>query len=387
MITISQDALRAALNAVTRASQKSSLAAFSLVRLDADTDGRLSLSCFNGETAARALTQVTCDETLSVCVDALTLNAVVETLAGAIQLSVEGNSFILNSQANRTTLRIVDESLPVIGEESIQTLATISGTILRSLTRVLPFISTDSARAALQVLHLTLENETIIAQGADGFSAGCVQENVEKILTQTSLSLPYNFARLLSSLVEDHDTVRLGTSGPNRIIFQITNTEHSKDLTLATVTGADNFPAAQIGNLIEQARSDTLAHLNVQQTSLMQTIRMVQAMGTHNTFIKAVSGVVKMASAETDTGQARNLLEGTASGQDSNVWLSAVYLKRAAEGCKGEVQLKLTDGRKPVLLEAGAFTAIIMPLLVEGSKDPFPEDEALALSLPNMAMA
>ena len=57
MITISQDALRAALNAVTRASQKtSSLPAFSLVRLDADAQGQLSLSCFNGESAARAIT-------------------------------------------------------------------------------------------------------------------------------------------------------------------------------------------------------------------------------------------------------------------------------------------------------------------------------------------
>ena len=66
MITIQQDALHAALNAVTRASLKSSLAAFSLVRLDVKTDGILRLSCFNGETAARAITNVVCDEDISV---------------------------------------------------------------------------------------------------------------------------------------------------------------------------------------------------------------------------------------------------------------------------------------------------------------------------------
>jgi DNA polymerase III sliding clamp (beta) subunit (PCNA family) len=387
MISISQDALRAALNAVTRASQKNVLPAFSLVRLDADTDGRLRLSCFNGESAARALTNVTCDESLSVCVDALTLNAVVETLAGEIQITIEGNSFLLHSQTNRTTLRIVEEQLPIIADESIQTLATVSGSTLRSLMRVLPFASTDISRAVLQVLHLTLEPESILAQGADGFSAGCVREIVEGIQKQTSLSLPWNFARLLASLVEEHDTVRLGSSGPNRVLFQIMNTEHAKDLTLATVTGPENFPSAQIGNLIEQARSDTVAHLQVQQTSLLQTIRMVQAMGTHNTFLKAVGGAVKMASEETATGQARNILEGTASGQDTSVWLSAAFLKRAAESCKGEVVIQLSDGRKPILLEQGAFTALIMPLPIEGAKDPFPEDEALALSLPNLAMA
>lgn len=395
MITISQDILRAALNAVTRASQKNILPAFSLVRLDADVQGHLSLSCFNGESAARAIVQVACDEDLSVCVDAQTLNAVVETLAGPIQLSVEGNSFLLNSQANRTTLRIVDEQLPIIGEETIQILATVSGAILRSLLRVLLFASTDGSRAALQVVHLTVEKDSILAQAADGFSAGSVRENVQGIQQQTTLSLPWNFARLLSTLVEEHDTVRMGTSDPNRVLFQITNAEASKDLTLATVTGAENFPAVQIGTLIEQARSDVLAHLTVQQTSLMQTIRMVQAMGTHNTFLKASGGVVKMASEETPTGQARNVLDGTANGEDASVWLSSAFLKRAAESCKGEIVIKLADGKKPVLLEAGAFTVLIMPLLLEGAKDPFPEDEAVASSLqvepvetlPEMAMA
>ncbi|MCZ7547654.1 MAG: hypothetical protein M5U11_00660 [Anaerolineales bacterium] len=387
MITISQDILRVALNAVTRASQKNILPAFSLVRLDANTQGQLSLSCFNGESAARAIVQVACDEDLSVCVDALTLNAVVETLAGPIQLSVDGNSFLLNSQANRTTLRIVDEQLPVIGEESIQTLATLSGTILRSLLRVLPFASTDGSRAALQLAHLTLEKDSILAQAADGFSAGSVREKVRGITQPTTLSLPWNFARLLATLVEEHDTVRIGTSGPNRILFQITNAEQAKDLTLATVTGAENFPAAQIGNLIEQARSETCSHLMVQQSSLIQTIRMVQAMGTHNTFLKASGGVVKMASDETATGQARNVLDGTASGEDASVWLSAAFLKRAAESCKGEIALKLADGKRPVLLEAGAFTVLIMPLLIEGAKDPFPEEEAIALVMPEMATA
>lgn len=216
MIAVSQDTLRAALNAVTRASQKNVLPAFSLVRLDADVQGQLSLSCFNGESAARAIVQAACDEDLSVCVDALTLNAVVETLAGPIQLSVEGNSFLLNSQSNRTTLRIVDEQLPVIGEESVQTLAALSGSTLRSLLRVLPFASTDGSRAALQVVHLTVEKDSILAQAADGFSAGSVREDVQGITLPTTLSLPWNFARLLAMLVDEHDTVQIETSGSNR---------------------------------------------------------------------------------------------------------------------------------------------------------------------------
>ncbi|MEW6284778.1 MAG: hypothetical protein AB1509_00985 [Chloroflexota bacterium] len=389
MITLQQDLLHSALNAVTRASTKSTLmAAFSLVRLDVNTEGILHLSCFNGETAARSTVNVDCSEDLSVCVDAATLKAVVETLAGQIRLHVDGTALVIQQgTSNRTSLRIVDEPLPVIGEESIQTVATFSGTIFRSLMRALPFASTDDSRAVLQVIHLILDSDTVMAQTADGYSAGLVLESIEGPADQTSVSLPLSSARLLSTLVDDRDTVRMGTAGENRYIFRITNTDDSKDLTLATVTADGNFPSAQIKTLIEEARQNAVAMLQIQQASLMQSIRMVNAMGTQSTFLKAVNGVAKIASAETETGQGRNILEGTASGENAQAWLSAAFLKRAAEACKGELVMRITNNTKPILIEAGSFTAVIMPMMVEGSKDPFPEDEAIAISLPEMAMA
>ncbi len=388
MITVSQDTLHSALNAVTRASTKSTLmAAFSLVRLDINTNGILHLSCFNGETAARSTVNVDCNEDMSVCVDAATLKAVVETLSGQIRLHVDGTSLVIQGVANRTTLRIVEEPLPVIGDEQTQPIATISGNIFRSLMRALPFASTDDSRAVLQVIHLILDSDTVMAQTADGYSAGLVLESIEGPANQTSVSLPLSSARLLSTLVDDRDTVRMGTAGENRYIFQITNPDDSKDLTLATVTADGNFPSAQIKTLIDEARQNAVAILQIQQTSLMQSIRMVNAMGTQSTFLKAVNGVAKIASAETETGQGRNILEGTASGENAQAWLSAAFLKRAAEACKGELVMRITNNTKPILIEAGSFTAVIMPMMVEGSKDPFPEDEAIAISLPEMAMA
>jgi DNA polymerase III sliding clamp (beta) subunit (PCNA family) len=389
MITVEQDLIHSALNAVTRASTKSTLmTAFSLVRLDVHTDGILHLSCFNGETAARSTVNVDCSEDMSACVDAATLKAVVETLAGQVRLHVDGTLLVIQQgTSNRTSLRIVDEPLPVIGEESIQTVATFSGTILRSLMRALPFASTDDSRAALQVIHLILNSDTVMAQTADGYSAGLVLESIEGPAEPTCVSLPLSSARLLSTLVDDRDTVRMGTSGENRYIFQITNADNSKDLILATVTADGNFPSAQIKTLIEDARQSAIATLQIQQPSLLQSIRMVNAMGTQSTFIKAVNGMAKIASAETETGQGRNILEGSASGENAQAWLSATFLKRAVEACKGELVMRITNGTKPILVEAGSFTAVIMPMMVEGSKDPFPEDEAIAISLPVLAMA
>ena len=112
--------------------------------------------------------------------------------------------------------------------------------------RALPFASTDDSRAVLQVVHLILNSDTVMAQTADGYSAGLVMESIAGPANQTSVSLPLSSARLLSTLVDDRDTVRMGTSGENRYIFQITNPDDSKDLTLATVTADGNFPSAQI---------------------------------------------------------------------------------------------------------------------------------------------
>lgn len=387
MITLQQDLLQSALNAVTRASFKTNLqAAFALVQLNATPDGNLHLSCFNGDTAARATMQVECTEELAVCVDAATFNAVVETLSGSIRLHKEDTALVIQAATTRTSLRIVDEALPTLEETELHPLATFPGSTFRSLLRVLPFASSDESRAILQVVHLMMEKTQTMALAADGFTAGLVTEVLAGPQDSIAVSLPIRSVRLLSSLIEEHDTVRMGTSGANRALFQIRNAESSKDLLLATLTLAGNFPAAQIKTLINDAHSTAIATLHVQQQNLLQSIRMVNAMGTQNTFLKVVNGVAKIASAETETGQARNILEASASGENTQAWLSALYLKRAVEAIKGELTLRIAGSTKPLEIEAGNFTSVIMPMLSDGFKDPFPEDEAIAISLPEMAI-
>jgi DNA polymerase III sliding clamp (beta) subunit (PCNA family) len=388
MITLQQDLLQSALNAVTRVSAKNSLqSAFTLVQLNVTTEGILHLSCFNGETAARATLNVDCNEDLAVCVDAATLKAVVETLAGQVRLRLEDTALVIEGAATRTSLRIVEEALPVLDQNDLHPLATCTGSTFRNLLRALPFASTDESRVILQVVHLMLEKTKATALAADGYTAGQVTETIEGPQEDVPISLPVSSMRLLSSLIEDRDTVRMGMHGASRLLFQISNADSSKNLMLATVTVDGNFPAAQIQTLIGDARTNAVAILKVQQQSLVQSIRMVNAMGTQSTFLKVVNGAVKIASAETEMGQARNVLEGTTDGQDAQAWLSAIYLKRAAEAIKGELTLRITSHTKPLMVEAGNFASVIMPMLSDGFKDPFPEEEAIAISLPEMAMA
>ena len=52
------------------------------------------------------------------------------------------------------------------------------------------------------------------------------------------------------------------------------------------------------------------------------------------------------------------------------------------------MSIQLGDDKKPVLIQEGSFTAILMPLFVDNCKDPFADDdEPLAIALPEMAVA
>lgn len=383
MISIPQEVLANALSAVTRASLKGGiLTAFALVRIDASAGGEMHLTCFNGDTAIRARVYAACNADLSAHVDAQTFKAVTDTLTGEVRLDLLDNSLVVVNGSNRTTLRVVDESLPVIGGETTRDLFSLTGASLRSLARVLPFASTDESRAMLQVLHLGVSGQEIISQAADGFTAGIVTEKLASASEKAVVSLPANFARLLAALVEDKDTVTAQSGGDNRYLFQVTHSESGKHLTLATVAPASAFPAEQLAQLLQQSHAATTTHLDLPRLALLQTVKMVGAMGTANTFIKVRGGAIKVASAATDTGQARNVLYGTASGSDTQVWLSALYLKRAVDAAKNELHIQLGGDKKPVLLIEGSFTAILMPLFVE-AKDPFPEEEeAIAVSMP-----
>ena len=382
MISIAQEVLANALNAVTRASQKSNLiAAFALVRIQAAASGELSLSCFNGDTAARAVVYAACNDDFAICVDAQTLKAVTDTLVGEVRLEVVDNALVLLNGAHRTTLRITEETIPVIGAEVSTDLFTLSGVTLRSLTRVLPFASVDDSRPALQVLYLTISDQGVVAQAADGFTAGIVIENFIEAKEKAAVSLPLSFARLLAALIEEKDTVRVQSAGENRFLFQITQTESGRNLSLATAVPANSFPAAQLAELLKGAHASTTTRMTIHKPALLQTVKMVGAMGTQNTFVKVVKGVIKVASAATETGQARNILESTATGADAKVWLSAAYLRRAVDACKAEIDVQIGGEKKPVLIHEGSFTAILMPLFVE-AKDPFTDDETVAISLP-----
>ena len=383
MISIPQEVLANALNAVTRASLKSNLiAAFALVRIQAAASGELSLSCFNGDTAARAVVYAACNDDFAICVDAQTLKAVTDTLVGEVRLEVVDNALVLLNGAHRTTLRITEETIPVIGAEVSTDLFTLSGVTLRSLTRVLPFASVDDSRPALQVLYLTISDQGVVAQAADGFTAGIVIENFIEAKEKAAVSLPLSFARLLAALIEEKDTVRVQSAGENRFLFQITQTESGRNLSLATAVPANSFPAAQLAELLKGAHASTTTRMTIHKPGLLQTVKMVGAMGTQNTFVKVVKGVIKVASAATETGQARNILESTANGTDAKVWLSAAYLRRAVDACKAEIDVQIGGEKKPVLIHEGSFTAILMPLFVE-AKDPFTDDdEPIAISLP-----
>lgn len=386
MITIPQEVLANALAAVTRASGRHNLLpAFCAVRMDMSVDGTLSLHCFNGEVAARAVITAQVSDNISLCVNAQTLKEITDTLIGDVQLKIEDNKLIVENGAHRTVLNILEEDLPPIDHEGATKIASLPGSIFRSLARVFPFASTDITRPALQIMHLAFTTNRVTALAADGFTAAQVTEQLKAQCPQ-SLGLPLPFARLLLALVENDDVLELRSIGQKYVIGLITNSSTMKNLVLGSVMLDSKFPAGQVSELLANARQSALTHVQIPKAVLSQVIRQVAAMGTSNALMKASGGVLKVASEETETGQARNVLNVPVTGPDTKNWLSINFLKRVTDACQGELHLSLIKNLDPLLCEEGGFSALIMPLSVNAN-DPFPDDEPIAIALPALTVA
>lgn len=107
-------------------------------------------------------------------------------------------------------------------------------------------------------------------------------------------------------------------------------------------------------------------------------------MGTRQMFIKTVNGLIRVASEDTQYGQARNILPGNVVGQDTLVWLNADYLTRMIKTAGGELVFKIGKPQAPVLVKSGDLIALVMPM-VSSAPDPFENEPAIPISFEQAA--
>ena len=393
-LTILQNTLAEALNIVTRASKPSGLMpAFELVRLDASA-GRLTLSCFNGEFAACGIIPAQCLDLASTCVTAATLREVVQTVSGEVTLRFGEAELRLECGSNKSCLRTSLESLPAIKAVEHGEAVSLSGKDLRRLAGVAQFASTDDLRPALQAVHLSFfkdeQGQSVLqAQAADGFSFGRLRlpvqlpPELEAHMTgadpQSSRSvalLPVAFIRMLAAVVEADDQVlfRAYPKG-GRASFQVSG--EGRDYLLDSALMGEGFPESGVEDVLSKARAITGAEITLKPTDVERVIRQVAAMGTKQMFLKASNNLVRVASEDTQFGQARNVLPANVAGPDAHVWLNADYLTRIIKASSGDLTIKIGKPQEAVLVRSGDLVALIMPLIC--ATDPFENDTAIPI--------
>ncbi|MBL8080461.1 MAG: hypothetical protein JNM55_20995 [Anaerolineales bacterium] len=392
-IKIQQNALAAALNIVTKASHKGtgSPPAFSLVRLEISSN-RLQLTCFNGEFAACGAIPAQCLDSGSTNVSAITLREIVQTMNSEIVLNVSEDEVLIKSGTNRAHLRSSAEILPMVSAATSEAAISLKGSDLRKLANTALFASTEFTRASLQGIHLTImqdEAERLIlqAQSADGFCFGRIRVKPDlgpgsamKALSLPRLisGLPSDFLKTLATVVDTDDEVLVQfPSKGNQSIFQIRG--ESRDFLFVTAMLQDEFPVSAVDELLNKTLSASGAGLVIQNAELERVIRQVNAMGTKNLFIKVKSGLIRVASNESEFGQAKNILAGEVSGGDAQVWVNTDLLLKLIKACPAEMSVKIGKPTEPILFQSDDLLALVMPL--HDTSDPFEGDDEPAIEL------
>ena len=393
-IKIQKNALSSALAVVTKASRSNGLIpVYELIRLEVSA-GRLTFSCFNGEFAACGRIPVIGMEAGYACVNAATLREVVQTMNGEITLRILPDQVHLECGASKTTLHTQEGELPVVGmEDGLESLM-LSGADLKKLGSVAVFASTDSARSALQTVHLSIFQDehsfTLLrAQSADGFTLGrlsVIAESSPELDSRLetnraknermSILMPAVFMRTLASVVAAEDQVQLNLNKDTRASFHITG--EGRDFCLDTALMDDSFPESSIEDILTKAMKSNGGELVIACSELDKAMKQVAAMGTRSMFFKTFAGVIRTASHESEYGQAKNVLQGTATGSDVAIWLNVDFLARVTKISSGTLEIKVSGSINPALVRVEDLTVLIMPIHVEG--DPFEKDQAIPVS-------
>jgi DNA polymerase III sliding clamp (beta) subunit (PCNA family) len=399
-LTLQQNSLAEALGVVTRASnQAMPFEAFKLVKLEASA-GRLTLCCFNGEFVASGILPAACQDLAAASVNAATLRDVVQSLDGEITLRFGDSELQLSCGSHKSSLRTSQEKIPTLEAPNTDGCLSLSGKEVRRLAGLVHFASTDDVRPALQTLHLSLKKEEpgqsfLQAQAADGFCLARLRLPVQFSSDSEALPfdetsapngflglLPATFMRALAAVVQPDDLVwfRPDANG-NRAAFRIQGEGREFFLDTALVEGT--FPDAAIQELLSKAYADQATECSLQPAEVERVIRQVAAVGTKQVFFKACGGMIRVASDETQYGQAKNVLPGNVVGESAQVWLNADYLNRVIKAAGNELQLKIGIPQAPVLVTSGDLVALIMPLL--SNTDPFENEKAIPILMHQVA--
>ncbi|MDD5509484.1 MAG: DNA polymerase III subunit beta [Dehalococcoidales bacterium] len=223
--------------------------------------------------------------------------------------------------------------------------------LAEALSRVLPFTATEDTRPVLQCVLFTAKEGKLTLVSADGFRLAVV-------------SLDYDGEGEVLISREDLAGIAnaLRSAKRARVSFE---GEDIKTLTIDTeliryqwVSDDGKFPDWE--RLIP-TEAKTTAHFDtVEAGKAIGTLRALADNKSYPIDITLDNGVMVLANPD-DKGQAT--MPADIEGEANRVRLDGSYLAEALKACGGMPELKLTDGKSPVLFTTNGYKLVVMPML------------------------
>jgi len=236
--------------------------------------------------------------------------------------------------------------------------------LAEALSRVLPFTAREDTRPVLQCVLFTAKEGKLTLVSADGFRLAVVSLDYdgegEALISRDELAGIANALRRAKR-------ARVGFEG-----------EDIKTLTIDTelirykwVSTTGKFPDYE--KLIP-TEAKTTAHFDTVEAG--KAINSLKALADSKSFpidIMLDNGVMVMANPD-DKGQAS--MPADIEGEAVRVRLDGGYLAEALKACGGMPELKLTDGKSPVLFSSNGYKLVVMPMLTSESRETAEPEQA-----------
>jgi hypothetical protein len=223
--------------------------------------------------------------------------------------------------------------------------------LAEALSRVLPFTATEDTRPVLQCVLFTAKEGKLTLVSADGFRLAVVSLDYdgegEALIGRDELAGIANALRRAKR-------ARVGFEG-----------EDIKTLTIDTeliryqwVSDEGKFPDWE--KLIP-TEAKTTAHFDtVEAGKAISSLKALADSKSYPIDIMLDNGVMVLANPD-DKGQAT--MPADIEGEPVRVRLDGGYLAEALKACGGMPELKLTDGKSPVLFTTNGYKLVVMPML------------------------
>jgi DNA polymerase-3 subunit beta len=294
---------------------------------------------------------------------------IVPSNGNASGLQITGKSLRVVCGANTSYL----EDLAWIGDNTPVTLCNVRVSpnnsvkpnlgaleLAEALSRVLPFTSRDETRPVLQNVNFVAKEGKLYLVSADGFRLSVVTLDYDD--GEGNALVNREELKGIANALRRAKRVKLAFEGED-VKTLILDTELVR---YKWISDDGSFPEYE--KLIPSEHT-CLTHFDT--TEALRAVNSLKALSDGKSYpidLTIGNGKIVMANPD-DKGQAQLVAETDG---EVRIRLDGSYLADALKACGGMVELKLTDGKSPVLFSSNGYKLVVMPMLTSEVK-PEPE--------------